>query len=83
MKQREVGGWAKVDWHLAQLKQMDVAQARLVAPNQTDLVRLFDVRNDLIMINMLMLVRYNSFTHLSALLVLTDRGILAHSVSLP
>mmetsp|Transcript_22481 Transcript_22481/g.37580 ORF Transcript_22481/g.37580 Transcript_22481/m.37580 type:complete len:330 (+) Transcript_22481:114-1103(+) len=41
MKQREVGGWAKVDWHLVELKQMDVAQARLVAPNQTDLENAF------------------------------------------
>jgi hypothetical protein len=33
----------------------------------------------IVVINMLMLVKQNSFTHLGGLLVLTDRGISAHS----
>jgi hypothetical protein len=35
----------------------------------------------IIMINMLMSVKLNSFTHLRALLVLHARGILAHATS--
>jgi hypothetical protein len=41
----------------------------------------FRIHSSIMIINMLMPVKLNSFTHLRALTVLHDRGILAHATS--